>query len=41
MDGEQTGGTSSLQLILAWGFVLIPLGWGVVRTINAAMKLFN
>jgi hypothetical protein len=31
----------TLKLILAWGFVGIPLTWGVVQTIINAMKLFQ
>ena len=27
--------------LLAWGFVGIPLAWGVIETINNAMKLFQ
>jgi hypothetical protein len=34
-------GTSPLQLILAWGFVGIPLLWGVYKTLDAAMALFK
>ncbi len=34
-------GTSPLQLALAWGFVGIPLLWGVYKTIDAAMALFK
>jgi hypothetical protein len=34
-------GTTSLHLILAWGFVGIPLAWGVVETVLNAMKLFR
>jgi hypothetical protein len=34
-------GTSPLQLLLAWGFVGIPLLWGVYRTIDAATALFK
>jgi len=34
-------GTSPLQLALAWGFVGIPLLWGVYRTLDAAMALFK
>ncbi len=37
---DQNQGTSSLQLILAWGFVGIPLTWGVLQTLANAMKLF-
>ena len=31
----------TLKLILAWGFVGIPLSWGVIQTIINAMKLFQ
>jgi hypothetical protein len=34
-------GTSPLQLALAWGFVGIPLLWGVYKTLDAAMALFK
>jgi hypothetical protein len=34
-------GTSPLQLVLAWGFVGIPLLWGVYKTLDAAMALFK
>jgi hypothetical protein len=34
-------GTSPVQLALAWGFVGIPLLWGVYRTLDAAMALFK
>jgi hypothetical protein len=34
-------GTSPVQLALAWGFVGIPLLWGVFRTLDAAMALFR
>lgn len=34
-------GTNKLQLVLAWGFVGIPLIWGVLQTIDNAMKLFR
>ena len=30
-----------LQLALAWGFVGIPLAWGVIQTLINAMKLFQ
>ncbi len=30
-----------LKLVLAWGFVGIPLVWGVVQTAINAMKLFQ
>jgi hypothetical protein len=31
----------TLKLVLAWGFVGIPLAWGVIETIINAMKLFQ
>jgi len=34
-----TGNT--IKLILAWGFVGIPLFWGVIQTCINAMKLFQ
>ncbi len=37
----QTDASMKLKLILAWGFVGIPLAWGVIETINNAMKLFQ
>jgi len=37
----QENGTSPLHLLLAWGFVGIPLAWGVIETVLNAMKLFR
>jgi len=34
-------GTSPIQLVLAWGFVGLPLLWGVYKTLTAAMALFQ
>jgi len=34
-------GTTTLQLVLAWGFVGIPLALGVIQTLINAMKLFQ
>ncbi len=31
----------TLKLALAWGFVGIPLAWGVIETLINAMKLFQ
>jgi len=31
----------TLKLVLAWGFVGIPLAWGVAQTLINAMKLFQ
>jgi hypothetical protein len=39
-DQSQTG-TTTLHLVLAWGFVGIPLAWGVAETITNALKLFH
>lgn len=41
MANEQQTGSNTLQLILAWGFVGIPLAWGVLQTLQNAMKLFQ
>ena len=38
---DQNQGTSSLQLMLAWGFVGVPLTWGVIQTLINALKLFQ
>lgn len=41
MDDGGNGGTTQLQLVLAWGFVGIPLAWGVIETLINALKLFQ
>ena len=41
MQSIQQTGTSPLQLILAWGFVGIPLLAGVTQTIINATQLFR
>jgi len=41
MNTSNTHGTSRAKLILAWGLVGIPLAWGVVETLLAALKLFQ
>lgn len=33
--------TTPLELVLAWGFVGIPLTWGVIGTLMNALKLFK
>jgi hypothetical protein len=38
---NQEGGTTTLQLVLAWGFVGVPLVLGVLQTLINAMKLFQ
>ncbi len=41
MENANQNGTTALHLVLAWGFVGIPLLWGVAETITNAMKLFH
>ena len=41
MSNDNQSGTSVLQLVLAWGFVGIPLTWGVIQTLINALKLFQ
>jgi len=41
MDTATPSGSTSLRLILAWGFVGIPLAWGVIETLLNALKLFR
>ena len=36
-----TRGGYGLKLVLAWGFVGIPLAWGVVQTLLNAIKAFQ
>ncbi len=38
---NQQTGTTTLQLVLVWGFVGIPLTLGVLQTLINAMKLFQ
>ncbi|HEY1735850.1 MAG TPA: hypothetical protein VGG12_04325 [Methylovirgula sp.] len=40
-DQQHTSSSMTLQLILAWGFVGIPLAWGVYQTLLNALKLFK
>ena len=43
MSQYQTHGASAgngIKLVLAWGFVGIPLVWGVIETGINALKLF-
>lgn len=39
--GSQAGSGNGLKLLLAWGFVGIPLAWGVIETVINALKLFQ
>jgi hypothetical protein len=41
MPNNQNGGTTPLELPLAWGFAGIPLLWGIHGTLVNAMKLFQ
>jgi hypothetical protein len=41
MTSADQSGTSVWQLILAWGFVGIPLAWGVAQTVANALTLFQ
>jgi hypothetical protein len=41
MAEQHQDGNTTLKLILAWGFVGIPLAWGVIQTLQNAMKLFQ
>ncbi|HUO00753.1 MAG TPA: hypothetical protein VMU69_31545 [Bradyrhizobium sp.] len=41
MQTASQNGSTKVKLILAWGFVGIPLVWGVLETIGNAMKLFH
>jgi hypothetical protein len=37
----QPGAPNWVKLVLAWGFVGIPLAWGVVQTLLNAVKAFQ
>jgi hypothetical protein len=41
MSTENASGTRPIHLVLAWGFVGIPLLWGVLSTLKNALKLFQ
>ena len=41
MTMQNQSSSNMLPLILAWGFVGIPLAWGVIQTVLNAMKLFQ
>ena len=41
MADQAQDSSMKLKLTLAWGFVGIPLAWGVIQTIANAMKLFQ
>jgi hypothetical protein len=39
--GQPRGTGNSRKLVLAWGFVGIPLVWGIVQTLVNAIKAFQ
>ena len=41
MANQNQTDSNLLPLVLAWGFVGIPLAWGVWQTILNSMKLFH
>jgi hypothetical protein len=41
MAEQNQQGTTTFQLVLAWGFVGIPLTLGVLQTLINSMKLFQ
>jgi hypothetical protein len=41
MSSETPSSTRLWQLILAWSLVGLPLLWGVLQTVRAALKLFG
>ncbi len=41
MADQQAHAGVGLKLILAWGFVGVPLVWGVVQTLVNALKAFH
>jgi hypothetical protein len=41
MADANTADGNGLKLFLAWGFVGIPLAWGVLETCLNALKLFQ
>ncbi len=40
-EANSAGSGNGLKLVLAWGFVGIPLVWGVVQTLLNAVKAFQ
>ena len=38
---DRNQGTTTLHLVLAWGFVGVPLAWGIYKTLVSALKLFQ
>jgi hypothetical protein len=40
-NNNLAGAGNGWKLVLAWGFVGIPLIWGVLETLSNALKLFQ
>jgi hypothetical protein len=38
---QSSGAANGVKLVLAWGFVGIPLVWGIVQTLVNAIKAFQ
>lgn len=41
MSDSSARKTPVIELFLAWGFVGIPLLWGIAMTLRSAVKLFG
>ncbi len=41
MSNPNVRRTSPIELVLAWGFVGIPLLWGIAMTLDNAVKIFK
>ena len=41
MTTQTEDSSMKVKVALAWGFVGIPLAWGVIQTLINAMKLFQ
>jgi len=41
MSTNTQDSSMTIKLVLAWGFVGIPLAWGVIQTIINSLKLFH
>jgi hypothetical protein len=38
---QPSGTGNGIKLVLAWGFVGIPLVWGIIQTLVNAIKAFQ
>ena len=41
MTNNNQNGAINVKVLLAWGFVGIPLLWGVSQTLSKALMLFH